>query len=188
MSFRPMNSNNPNLTNIIRDETSLPKINIMTYNVNFGGVSWNGETNLGGYRALQIIHEHSHELDIVCLQETHQGWEFALNHFKPSENMYHEGLHSKNKASSLRANFPHQFWDHSKTDQYLASGSAVLATKDFDLQVQMLESGVKGSFFDAMHIVVTDLRSSTTKTKTRYESSLSIIIDEEKNQKKKKKE
>ncbi|KAG2375008.1 hypothetical protein C9374_010382 [Naegleria lovaniensis] len=182
MSFRPITSRSaittPNmiLTNKPNEQQliTLPKINIMTYNVNFGGVSWDGVANLGGQRALQAIHEHSHELDIVCLQETHQGWEYALNHFKPTVSSSSITTTSVTTPSSLRSAFPHQYWDHTKTNHYLASGSAVLASRHFDLNVQMLESRVQGSFFDAMHIVVKDLRRRDFSSSTLQHEEIGI--------------
>ena len=130
-------------------------ISILSYNVNFAGCGRQTGTyskRRGGKRVEQAIeeaihpHPHSHlnhqGCDLICLQETHTGWEKALN-----------------TSLIISTNFPHQYWDHSNVEQCKPSGAAVLARSYLDIKVSVLESGVEGSVFPALHVLVKDRRN-----------------------------
>ncbi|EFC36070.1 predicted protein [Naegleria gruberi] len=110
----------------------------MSFNVNFGGVNYDGALSYNGQRVLQAMKENVDNVDLICLQETHVGWEIAVSN-----------------STTLSTQYPNQVWDHSKTNVYLASGTGVMAKANLNLDVEMLSSNVEGSYFDAMHIIVT---------------------------------
>jgi len=103
-------------------------IRILSYNVNFGSC-YDASSHMGSdvntAVVLQAIHES--KADVVCLQETHAGWEQA--------------------ASQLKEAYPYQVWKHSDSE-FLASGLAVLVSgKHKLLAVHMHKPQVEGSFF-----------------------------------------
>lgn len=123
------------------------EISILSYNVNFAGCGRKTGTysqRRGGKRVEQAIEKAiQHDgCDLICLQETHTGWEKALN-----------------TSLIISTNFPHQYWDHSHVEQCKPSGAAVLARNYLDIQVSVLQSGVEGSVFPALHVIVKDKRN-----------------------------
>lgn len=69
------------------------------------------------------------DADLVCLQETNEGWEYACNHF-------------------LRSQYPNQYFFHSETGYY-AAGIAFLHKKNFTPSfVRTVSPKVEGSYFD----------------------------------------
>jgi len=109
---------------------------VLSYNVNFGSC-YDEETEIGSNysteRVLKAIAES--KADIVCLQETHKGWEKACR-------------------KVFSKDYPTQVWKH-PDGGYLAAGSAIMLKSEHKLsKLEMLQPKVEGSFFPGMYAVV----------------------------------
>lgn len=121
---------------------------LLTYNVNFGSfVHFDPhEPTVCSNAKLGMSHRTFHhslssvmqaiaqaDADLVCLQETNEGWEWCSQQF-------------------LGKQYPHQYFFHSKTGYY-AAGIAFLHKDNFKpASVSCKPTGVDGSFFDGQLI------------------------------------
>jgi len=108
-----------------------PGFKVLTYNINFGSCydeKYNVGSNYNTRAVLEGIVES--DADIVCLQETHDGW--------------------KKACEALQSIYPTQVWEHPDTG-FLASGLAILLKPKPRLTgLEMFMPNVQGGFFPSM--------------------------------------
>ncbi|KAL9649821.1 hypothetical protein ABK040_009634 [Willaertia magna] len=114
-------------------------IKILSYNINWGACNFNGQPFKNSQRVLEAILQS--DADIVCLQETHDGWTYFMS-----------------QSNLIKELYPYQQWEHKSTEVYFGSGLAVLSK--IPIETKLLESNVEGSFFPAMLITVPSLNGN----------------------------
>ena len=73
MSIPPRNTTNNKLKTSIIYGPEMKPLKIMTYNVNFGGVQYDGTHSYQSQRVFQAMKDNINDVDLICLQETHIG-------------------------------------------------------------------------------------------------------------------
>ena len=107
------------------------QLKVLTYNVNFGNCDefYGVELTENCRKIIKAIKDG--EADIVCLQETNEGWEFLCNKY-------------------LTSLYPNQHFAH-RINEFMASGSAILTKKQIEIiDVKMKKPNVENTFFYQM--------------------------------------